>query len=251
MPRRPSRPPAGSFLAQILPYMEQNNVYNLINFSQSTFNTANISRRAPGCIRASNSAYSVAINSLLCPSSPGPATINYYNANWGPYGNGGGDTCTPGSVGGGGGVSNLNPPPTQVWGRADYFPIPGISQVPLLAAGMSRAYATAVGNPASVTATTPAVNSGTHRRPGHRRPDPARLDPRRHVEHPDRLGVRLQADRLQRQAADVQVGGQRPARRRDHRAGQQRRRGLGRPVHLLRHRRRPGPRERHPGRAPA
>src|SRR5438874_2604825 len=28
----------GSFLSQILPYLEQNNVYNLINFSQSTFN---------------------------------------------------------------------------------------------------------------------------------------------------------------------------------------------------------------------
>ena len=150
----------GSFLAQILPYMEQSNIYNLINFSQSTFNTANIPP-STGMHSGTNSAYSIALNAFICPSSPGPATINYYNANWGPYGNGGGDTCTPGSVGGGGGVSNLNPPPTQNWGRTDYFPIPGISQVPLLAAGMSPAYVTTVGNPASVTSTTPAINSGT------------------------------------------------------------------------------------------
>ncbi len=151
---------AGSFLVQILPYMEQGNVYNLINLNQSTFNTGNIPPSS-GMHSGLNSAYSVAINAFLCPSSPGPATINYYNANWGPYGNGGGDTCTPGAVGGSGGASNLNPPPTQIWGRTDYFPIPGISQVPLLAAGMSPAYASTVGNPVSITGTTPAINSGT------------------------------------------------------------------------------------------
>ena len=203
---------------------------------------------APGMHSGTNSAYSVAINSFLCPSSPGPATINYYNANWGPYGNGGGDTCTPGGVGGGGSVSNLNPPPTQIWGRTDYFPIPGISQVPLLAAGMSPGYVAAVGNPVTVTASTPAINSGTIADPAIAGKIRMASITRRHVEHADRLGVRLQADRLQRQPADLQVGGQRPAGRRRHRAGQQRRRRLGRPVHLLDHRRRPGPRERHPGR---
>jgi prepilin-type N-terminal cleavage/methylation domain-containing protein/prepilin-type processing-associated H-X9-DG protein len=151
---------AGSFLAQILPYMEQTNIYHQINFSQSTFNTANIPP-STGAHSGTNSVYSVAINTLICPSSPGPATINYYNANWGPYGNGGGDTCTPGGASGGGNVSNLNPPPTQIWGRTDYFPIPGISQVPLLAAGMNPAYVATVGNPVSVTASTPAINSGT------------------------------------------------------------------------------------------
>jgi prepilin-type N-terminal cleavage/methylation domain-containing protein/prepilin-type processing-associated H-X9-DG protein len=151
---------AASFLTQILPYMEQSNIYNLINISQSTFNTANIPPSS-GMHSGTNSAYSIALNAFLCPSSPGPATINYYNANWGPYGNGGGDACTPGAAGGGGSVSNLNPPPTQIWGRTDYFPIPGISQVPLLAAGMSPAYATTVGNPVAVTASTPAINSGT------------------------------------------------------------------------------------------
>ena len=151
---------AGSYLAQLLPYMEQSNIYNLINFSQSTFNTANIPP-STGMHSGTNSAYSIAISAFLCPSSPGPATINYYNANWGPYGNGGGDTCTPGAAGGGSGASNLNPPPTQIWGRSDYFPIPGISQVPLIAAGMAPGYVTSVGNPASVSASTPAVNSGT------------------------------------------------------------------------------------------
>ena len=151
---------AGSYLAQLLPYMEQSNISNLINFSQSTFNTANIPP-STGMHSGTNSAYTIAINAFLCPSSPGPSTINYYNANWGPYGNGGGDTCTPGSVGGGGSVSNLVPPPTQNWGRSDYFPIPGISQVPLLAAGLGTAYASTVGNPVTVTASTPAINSGT------------------------------------------------------------------------------------------
>ncbi len=152
---------AGSYLSQILPFMEQNNIYNQINFSQSIFNTANLPP-CTGMHSGNNSAYSVAINSFLCPSSPGPATINYYNANWGPYGNGGGDTCIPGTgSGGSNGVTNLNPPPVQIWGRSDYFPMPGISQVPLLAAGMNPTYIATVGNPVTVTASTPAINSGT------------------------------------------------------------------------------------------
>ena len=148
--------------------MEQANVYNLINFNQSTFNTANIPP-APGMHSGTNSAYSIAINSFLCPSSPGPATINYYNANWGPYGNGGGDTCTPGGSSGGSGASNLNPPPTQVWGRTDYFPIPGISQVPLLAAGMNPAYAASRGQPRHRHREHPGDQLRDPRRPRHRR----------------------------------------------------------------------------------
>jgi prepilin-type N-terminal cleavage/methylation domain-containing protein/prepilin-type processing-associated H-X9-DG protein len=151
---------AASFLTQILPYLEQSNISNLININLSTFDTANIPP-STGMHSGTNSAYSIAINAFLCPSSPGPPTINYYNANWGPYGNGGGDTCTPGGVSGGSGAANLNPPPTQVWGRSDYFPIPGISQVPLKAAGMNPTYVATVGNPVTVTATNPAINSGT------------------------------------------------------------------------------------------
>ncbi len=92
-----------------------------------------------------NSVYSVAISTLLCPSSPGPPTINYYNTFWGPYGDGGGDTCTPARRHPAGSVSNLNPPPTQIWGRTDYFPIPGLHNTALQAAGMSPGYIAAVG----------------------------------------------------------------------------------------------------------
>ncbi len=123
-------------------------IYNQINFSEAASNTANI----PPCIgqgalhSGTNSVYSTAINAFLCPSSPGPATINYYNAFWGPYGDGGGDVCTPGAPGSGnGGVSNLNPPPVQIWGRTDYFPIPGLHNTALLAAGMSPSYIALVG----------------------------------------------------------------------------------------------------------
>jgi prepilin-type processing-associated H-X9-DG protein len=89
--------------------------------------------------------YSVAIGSLLCPSSPGPATINYFNAYWGPYGDGGGDACTPGAPAPSGTVQNLNPPPVQTWGRTDYLPIPGLHNTALQAAGMSPAYIAQVG----------------------------------------------------------------------------------------------------------
>ena len=76
---------------------------------------------------------------------PGPPTINYYNTFWGPYGDGGGDTCTPGAPAPTGSVTNLNPPPTQIWGRTDYFPIPGLHNTALQAAGMSPGYIAAVG----------------------------------------------------------------------------------------------------------
>ena len=136
---------AASYLSQLLPYLEQSNVYNTINFNMSTFNTANIPP-STGKHSGTNSAYTIAINAFLCPSSPGPSTINYYNANWGPYGNGGGDTCTPGVPGGVSGVTNLNPPPVQTWGRTDYFPIPGLHNSCLQAAGMPAAYVNAVGD---------------------------------------------------------------------------------------------------------
>src|SRR5262249_44205688 len=79
------------------------------------------------------------------------------NANWGPYGNGGGDVCSPGNPGGVPGVTNLNPPPVQTWGRTDYFPIPGLHRTALLAAGMSLGYINAVaGKPDGK-----AIDSGT------------------------------------------------------------------------------------------
>jgi prepilin-type processing-associated H-X9-DG protein len=66
------------------------------------------------------------IETYRCPSSPSADPVDAYNEVWGPYGDGGGQTCTPGAVTGGGSVQNLNPPPGQLWGRTDYYPIPGV-----------------------------------------------------------------------------------------------------------------------------
>jgi prepilin-type N-terminal cleavage/methylation domain-containing protein/prepilin-type processing-associated H-X9-DG protein len=155
-----------SYLTQLLPYLEQNNIYNLINISQSTFDTANIPPcTGPGALHSgTNSAYSAVINGFLCPSTPSAPTVNYYNACWGPFGNGGGDTCSPGvAVGGNPNVTNLNPPPTQIWARTDYFPIPGLHNSCLQAAGLSQTYINAVGdNTDSGTLTNPML-TGTIR----------------------------------------------------------------------------------------
>jgi prepilin-type N-terminal cleavage/methylation domain-containing protein/prepilin-type processing-associated H-X9-DG protein len=150
---------AASFLTQILPYMEQSNIYNQININLSAFNTANIppSLGGSGGHSGNNSVYSVAINAFLCPSSVGPPTINYYNTCWGPYGDGGGAICTPGGVSGGGSVSNLPNPPNQVWGRTDYFPIPGLHRTALIAAGMPLSYINAVADQVSGQA----IDAGT------------------------------------------------------------------------------------------
>ena len=138
---------AASYLTQILPFMEQTNIYNQINLSLAASDTANLPQcTGPGALHSGiNTVYALAINTFLCPSSPGPATINYYNAFWGPYGDGGGDVCTPGAVNVGSGVANLNPPPTQTWGRTDYFPIPGLHNTALLAAGLPAVYIARVG----------------------------------------------------------------------------------------------------------
>jgi prepilin-type N-terminal cleavage/methylation domain-containing protein/prepilin-type processing-associated H-X9-DG protein len=139
---------SASYLTQLLPYLEQSTIYNQINIGLSCFNTANIPVCiGPGALHSGlNTAYSTAINAFLCPSSPGPPTINYYNANWGPYGNGGGDTCNPTNPGGTTGVTNLNPPPIQIWGRTDYFPITGLHNDCLLAAGFPAGYIATYGD---------------------------------------------------------------------------------------------------------
>jgi prepilin-type N-terminal cleavage/methylation domain-containing protein/prepilin-type processing-associated H-X9-DG protein len=149
-----------AYLTQLLPYLEQNNVYNLININLSTFNTANIPPcNGPGALHSGlNSAYSAVISTFLCPSTPAAPTVNYYNACWGPFGNGGGDTCSPGAPAGNTGVTNLNPPPTQIWARTDYFPIPGLHNTCLQAARMPQTYIDAVGdNTDSGTITNPQI----------------------------------------------------------------------------------------------
>jgi prepilin-type N-terminal cleavage/methylation domain-containing protein/prepilin-type processing-associated H-X9-DG protein len=109
-----------SLLANLLPFMEQDAIYRQLDTSKSEFNTVNIPPNGPHA--GANTAYATVVKSYICPSDPTPPTLDYYNACWGPYGNGGGAACFPG----GGGGSNLNPPPGQTWARSDYFPIAGI-----------------------------------------------------------------------------------------------------------------------------
>jgi prepilin-type N-terminal cleavage/methylation domain-containing protein/prepilin-type processing-associated H-X9-DG protein len=156
---------AASFLTQLLPYLEQGNIYNQINVNLSVFDTANIPPcTGPGALHSgNNSVYMTAINAFLCPSTPSAPTVNYYNANWGPYGNGGGDACFPGTPGGTPSVSNLNPPPSQIWARTDYFPIPGLHNILLQAGGFPATYIAAVGDTTdSGTITNPQI-TGTIR----------------------------------------------------------------------------------------
>jgi prepilin-type N-terminal cleavage/methylation domain-containing protein/prepilin-type processing-associated H-X9-DG protein len=150
-----------SWLTQILPFMEQNNIYNQINITVSTFDTVNI----PPCTGTNamhsglNSAYSNAINGFLCPSCPVQPVVNYYNGCWGPYGNGGGDACfpTPGS-GGTTTVGILDPSPVQMWARTDYFPIPGLHNILPQSAGLPQTYINAFGdNTDSGTLTNPMI----------------------------------------------------------------------------------------------
>src|SRR6266852_3168895 len=58
-----------SVFVLILPYMEQNNLYNQIDTNKSFFNPANMP--------LGNLAYSTPIKTFLCPSSPGPAAVDY------------------------------------------------------------------------------------------------------------------------------------------------------------------------------
>jgi prepilin-type N-terminal cleavage/methylation domain-containing protein/prepilin-type processing-associated H-X9-DG protein len=111
----PSQENAGNF-TRCLPYMEQQTVYNLINFNQAAFDQQNVPPiiGGPGSLYSGvgqNSAYSIVISAFLCPSSPAPASLNYYNTVWSSFGDG---SQPP--------IPN---PPTQIWGRTDYFATPG------------------------------------------------------------------------------------------------------------------------------
>jgi prepilin-type N-terminal cleavage/methylation domain-containing protein/prepilin-type processing-associated H-X9-DG protein len=123
-----------SLLANLLPYIEQDNLYKQLNPALSEFNTANIPPNGPHSGR--NPAYSQVVKTYLCPSDPTPATLDYYNTCWGPYGDGGGAPCFPG----GGGGTNLVPPPGQIWARSDYFPIAGIHNALIKTLGLTAQY---------------------------------------------------------------------------------------------------------------
>jgi prepilin-type N-terminal cleavage/methylation domain-containing protein len=123
-----------SLLANLLPYVEQDNLYRRLDPNKSEFNTANIPPNGPHS--GSNTAYAQVVKTYLCPSDPTKPTLDYYNACWGPYGDGGGAYCFPG---GSAGVTNITPP-GQIWARSDYFPIAGIHDALTDALGLRSQY---------------------------------------------------------------------------------------------------------------
>jgi prepilin-type N-terminal cleavage/methylation domain-containing protein/prepilin-type processing-associated H-X9-DG protein len=123
-----------SLQANLLPYMEQTPLYALLNPMKSEFDTVNIPPNGPHS--GANTAYATVVPSYLCPSDPTAATLDYYNACWGPYGDGGGAPCF---IGGGTGT-NLNPSPGQIWARTDYFPIVGIQDALIGLLGLTSTY---------------------------------------------------------------------------------------------------------------
>ncbi|OWK45710.1 DUF1559 domain-containing protein [Fimbriiglobus ruber] len=122
-----------SLQSNLMPFMEQNPLYMKLNPNLSEFDTANIPPNGPHA--GANTAYATVVKSLLCPSDPTPTTLDYYNACWGPYGDGGGAICFPG----GGGGSNITPP-GQIWARTDYFPIVGIQNALITNLGLQSMY---------------------------------------------------------------------------------------------------------------
>jgi prepilin-type N-terminal cleavage/methylation domain-containing protein/prepilin-type processing-associated H-X9-DG protein len=127
-----------SLLANLLPFMEHEPLYQQLDPYKSEFDTVNI---PPNGVHAgTNTAYSQPVASYLCPSDPTPPVLDYYNACWGPYGNGGGATCFPG----GGTGTNVNPPPGQMWARSDYFPIAGIHDALIATLGLGSQYPSSI-----------------------------------------------------------------------------------------------------------
>ncbi len=114
----------------LLPYLEQSNVYNSMNLTVSALNPVNLPPSLNGVsgfgLGTNPTSYSVMINAYICPSSPAPAVINYYNECWGPEGYGK--------------VSNSASPPQQMWGRTDYIAVPGLDGTVLAVGGFSTAY---------------------------------------------------------------------------------------------------------------
>jgi prepilin-type N-terminal cleavage/methylation domain-containing protein/prepilin-type processing-associated H-X9-DG protein len=132
-----SVPYAGlSLEANLLPYMEQNNLYALLNPKLGEGDTANIPPVGPHS--GNNPAYSTEVKTYICPSDPNAAIWSYYNTFWGPYGPGGGALCFNGV----GSVQNLNPPPPQMWARTNYFPITGIFYALIQLQGLTAQYPT-------------------------------------------------------------------------------------------------------------
>jgi prepilin-type N-terminal cleavage/methylation domain-containing protein/prepilin-type processing-associated H-X9-DG protein len=105
----PTAPPgtrtygAGAFVV-ILPYIEQGNLYRGIDVKRAALSSVNMP--------PSNSAYSSAIATFLCPSAPGNSTANYSAELANSFGNFG---------------ITVTPAPGLTFGRTDYAPNAGMS----------------------------------------------------------------------------------------------------------------------------
>ena len=95
----------------ILPFIEQQNLYSQFDVTKCIFNPVNMP--AP---YGTNTAMSSVIKTYLCPSSPAPPALNYYNCLFGGPGWGLISTEDPNPV------SDF---PAFVFGRTDYGPLPG------------------------------------------------------------------------------------------------------------------------------
>jgi prepilin-type N-terminal cleavage/methylation domain-containing protein/prepilin-type processing-associated H-X9-DG protein len=104
----PAAPPgtgtygAGAFVL-ILPYIEQENPYRLIDVTKAAVNPVNMPPNNP--------AYSTAIRIYLCPSSPGPPTVAYSAELSNSFNNFG---------------ISVTYPPGLIFGRTDYAPDAGM-----------------------------------------------------------------------------------------------------------------------------
>jgi prepilin-type N-terminal cleavage/methylation domain-containing protein/prepilin-type processing-associated H-X9-DG protein len=110
VPTTYGNPPANfgaSAFTLILPFLEQDNTYKLLNLKNGFFSTVNM----PGPGPANNPAYSTVIKIFLCPSAPGDATIDYA-----PTLNQGYNST---------GQYAINYPSPLIFGRTDYAPIAG------------------------------------------------------------------------------------------------------------------------------
>ena len=87
----------------ILPYLDQNNLYQKIDVTKAALDTSNLP--------PNNSAYSTPISTYLCPSSPGQATANYSAELANSFNNFG---------------INLSLPANLIFGRTDYAPNAGM-----------------------------------------------------------------------------------------------------------------------------
>jgi prepilin-type N-terminal cleavage/methylation domain-containing protein/prepilin-type processing-associated H-X9-DG protein len=99
----PPRAMGHSMFVFILPHVEQDNVYRQIDTTRGFFSTANMPNANP--------AYSAAIKTFLCPSSPAPASMDYsaaLNQGWNSTGD-----------------YTINYPPGLTFGRTDYAPLSG------------------------------------------------------------------------------------------------------------------------------